>query len=390
MGQEAWTLRGKKKTFEFYTKPYSLNLKMMNITPFDRAMMQRCLELARQALGKTAPNPLVGSVIVKNGQIIGEGYHPQAGQPHAEVFALREAGENAKNAIAYVSLEPCNHYGRTPPCTEALIEAGVSKVVVGMVDPNPLVAGRGIERLRQAGIEVIVGVEERDCRQLNEAFIHRILHQRPFGILKYAMTLDGKIATKTGHSAWVTGPASRHLVHETRAICDAVIVGGNTVRLDNPNLTSHGVSDRNPLRVVMSRSLDLPIQANLWQTAIAPTVVFTQFGSDKVIQEKLRDQGLEMIELENLTPDLVMQKLYERGLSTVLWECGGVLSARAIEDKCVQKVMAFIAPKIIGGGKARSPVGDLGLERMTEALSLTDITIKSIESDILIEGYLQN
>jgi diaminohydroxyphosphoribosylaminopyrimidine deaminase/5-amino-6-(5-phosphoribosylamino)uracil reductase len=278
-----------------------------------------------------------------------------------------------------------------------LIKAGITKVVVGMVDPNPLVAGKGIERLRQAGIEVIVGVEEGDCRQLNEAFIHRILYQRPFGILKYAMTLDGKIATQTGHSAWVTGPASRHLVHETRAICDAVIVGGNTVRLDNPNLTSHGVGDaagtlrdRNPLRVVMSRSLDLPTTANLWQTAIAPTVVFTQLGSDKVIQEKLREQGVEMIELENLTPDLVMQKLYEKGLSTVLWECGGVLSARAIEDKCVQKVMAFIAPKIIGGGKARSPVGDLGLERMTEALSLTDITIKSIESDILIEGYLQN
>ena len=363
---------------------------MMNITPFDREMMQRCLQLARQALGKTAPNPVVGSVIVKNGQIIGQGYHPQAGQPHAEVFALRDAGENAKNAIAYVSLEPCNHYGRTPPCTEALIEAGVSKVVVGMVDPNPLVAGKGIERLRQAGIEVIVGVEERDCRQLNEAFIHRILHQRPFGILKYAMTLDGKIATKTGHSAWVTGPASRRLVHETRAICDAVIVGGNTVRLDNPNLTSHGVGDRNPLRVVMSRSLDLPITANLWQTAIAPTVVFTQFGSDKVIQESLRDQGVEMIELENLTPDLVMQKLYEKCLSTVLWECGGVLSARAIQDKSVQKVMAFIAPKIIGGGQGFSPVGDLGLERMTEALMLTDIRIKSIESDILVEGYLQN
>jgi diaminohydroxyphosphoribosylaminopyrimidine deaminase/5-amino-6-(5-phosphoribosylamino)uracil reductase len=271
-----------------------------------------------------------------------------------------------------------------------LIEAGITKVVVGMVDPNPLVAGKGIERLRQAGIEVIVGVEERDCRQLNEAFIHRILYQRPFGILKYAMTLDGKIATQTGHSAWVTGPASRHLVHQTRAICDAVIVGGNTVRLDNPNLTSHGVGDRNPLRVVMSRFLDLPTTANLWQTAIAPTVVFTQFGSDKVIQERLRDQEVEIIELEDLTPDLVMQNLYERGLSTVLWECGGVLSARAIEDKSVQKVMAFIAPKIIGGGKARSPVGDLGLERMTEALALTNITIKSIESDILIEGYLQN
>jgi diaminohydroxyphosphoribosylaminopyrimidine deaminase / 5-amino-6-(5-phosphoribosylamino)uracil reductase len=214
---------------------------------FDSRMMQRCLELARRALGRTSPNPLVGAVIVKDGEIVGEGFHPRAGEPHAEVFALKAAGvgaaspqENcARGATIYVSLEPCNHYGRTPPCSEGLIAAGVAKVVVGMVDPNPLVAGGGIARLRAAGIEVLVGVEEEACRQLNEAFIHRILYKRPLGILKYAMTLDGKIATNSGHSAWVTSQDARSEVHQLRAACDAVIVGGNTVRQDNPYLTSH-------------------------------------------------------------------------------------------------------------------------------------------------------
>ena len=175
-----------------------------DISNFDRQMMQRCLELARQAAGKTSPNPLVGSVIVKDGKIIAEGYHPQFGQPHAEVFALRAAGDAAKGATVYVNLEPCNHFGKTPPCADALIKAQVAKVVAGMVDPNPLVGGKGLEKLKQAGIEVVVGVEEAACQQLNEAFIRRILYQQPFGILKYAMTLDGKIAATSGHSAWVT------------------------------------------------------------------------------------------------------------------------------------------------------------------------------------------
>ena len=235
-------------------------------TDADRAMMQRCLELARCALGRTAPNPLVGSVIVQNGEIVGEGFHPGAGKPHAEVFALRAAGDRARGATLYVNLEPCNHYGRTPPCSEAVIAAGVAKVVVGMVDPNPLVAGGGIARLKAAGVEVLVGVEEADCRQLNEAFIHRILYQQPFGILKYAMTLDGKIATTSGHSAWITNQQARQEVHQLRSACDAIIVGGNTVRRDNPHLTSRMAEAANPLRVVLSRTLDLPTEAYLWQT----------------------------------------------------------------------------------------------------------------------------
>lgn len=360
----------------------------MNSPDFDQQMMQRCLQLARQALGQTSPNPLVGSVIVQNGEIVGEGFHPKAGEPHAEIFALRQAQERAKGATVYVSLEPCNHYGRTPPCTDALIAAGVSKVVVGMVDPNPLVSGKGVEKLQESGIEVVVGVEESACRQLNEAFIHRILHHQPLGILKYAMTLDGKIAATTGHSAWITGTASRQLVHQVRAACDAVIVGGNTLRKDNPNLTTHEVAGVNPLRVVMSKTLDLPSEANLWQTDIAPTLVITERGRNSKLQAQLRDRGVEVIELASVTPSGVMQLLYERGLSSVLWECGGTLAAQAIADGVIQKIMAFIAPKIIGGTIAPCPIGDLGLEKMTQALALQRVTLQQIDGDILIEGYL--
>lgn len=357
-------------------------------TPFDRAMMQRCLQLARRALGRTTPNPLVGSVIVKDGEIVGEGFHPAAGQPHAEIFALRAAGEQAKGATVYVTLEPCNHYGRTPPCSEALVNAGVAKVVVGMVDPNPLVAGGGIERLRTAGIEVLVGVEEAACRQLNEPFIHRILYQRPLGILKYAMTLDGKIAAESGHSAWVTGQQARSHVHQLRASCDAVIVGGNTVRLDNPFLTSHHPDAHNPLRVVMSRTLNLPSDANLWDIDQAPTLVLTEVDAHPDRQQQLVKKGVEVVELMPLTPAKVMEYLYERQLSCVLWECGGTLAASAITDGAVQKVMAFIAPKIVGGKVAPSPVGDLGLATMTDALTLERISWRQLGPDYVVEGYL--
>ena len=364
------------------------NPKQIVGTEFDRAMMQRCLELARRALGRTSPNPMVGAVIVKDGEIVGEGFHPRVGEPHAEVFALKAAGEHARGATIYVSLEPCNHYGRTPPCSEALVAAGVAKVVVGMVDPNPLVAGGGIARLRTAGIEVLVGVEEQACKKLNEGFVHRILHHRPFGILKYAMTLDGKIATTTGHSAWVTNQDARSEVHQLRAACDAIIVGGNTVRQDNPYLTSHREGAHNPLRVVMSRTLNLPEKAHLWQTAEAPTLVLTDKGANADFQELLRNQGVEVVELTPLTPEQVMTYLYERGFCSVLWECGGILAARAIAQGAVQKVLAFIAPKIIGGSNAPTPVGDLGFTTMTEALSLERVAIRVVGSDCLVEGYL--
>jgi len=358
------------------------------VSAFDRAMMQRCLELARRALGQTAPNPLVGAVVVREGQIVGEGFHPGAGQPHAEVFALQAAGERSRGATVYVNLEPCNHYGRTPPCSEALVAAEVARVVVGMVDPNPKVGGGGIARLRQAGLEVVVGVEEAACRQLNEAFIHRILYQRPLGILKYAMTLDGKIATSSGHSTWVTGQAARDEVHQLRAACDAVIVGGNTVRQDNPRLTSHQTGTHNPLRVIMSRTLNLPDEARLWQVEQAPTLVLTTAGARPAFQQGLQQRGVEVVELTPLAPAQVMAHLYKRGMLSVLWECGGTLAASAIADGSIQKVLAFIAPKLIGGQNAPSPINDLGFTQMTQALALERVRWRSIGADCLLEGYL--
>ncbi|MEM6451971.1 MAG: bifunctional diaminohydroxyphosphoribosylaminopyrimidine deaminase/5-amino-6-(5-phosphoribosylamino)uracil reductase RibD [Cyanobacteria bacterium P01_D01_bin.105] len=350
-------------------------------------MMQRCCELAAKAAGQTAPNPLVGSVITQNGNIVGEGYHPKAGEPHAEVFALRAAGEQASGSTLYVNLEPCNHQGRTPPCSEAVIRAGVRRVVIGLEDPNPKADG-GIEKLRAAGIEVTVGVERDRCRQLNEAFIHRVTHHQPFGIFKYAMTLDGKIATTTGHSAWVSGAESRQQVHQLRSRCDAVIVGGNTVRKDNPNLTSHGQSKHNPLRVVMSRQLNLPTTANLWNTHKAMTLVMTQTGADPSVQAALEQQGVAVMTLGSLTPNAVMGALYERGCMSVLWECGGTLAAEAIAAGAIQKVWAFIAPKIIGGATAPSPIGELGLTQMTQAKSLTRLSLTPVGEDLLLKGYL--
>ncbi len=383
----------------------------------DRTPLAYCRDLARRGLGQTAPNPLVGALIVdetsgvetggdktgedKTGEdktgrdkiggfeILGEGFHPGAGQPHAEVFALAQAGERSRGATVYVSLEPCNHYGRTPPCTEALIAAGVAKVVVGMVDPDPRVSGAGIERLRSAGIEVVLatGAEEAACRQLNEAFIHRVTQGRPFGILKYAMTLDGKIAASSGHSAWVTSPESRHWVHQLRSACDAVIVGGHTVRQDNPALTTHGVTAHNPLRVVLSRGLDLPEEAQLWDVSVAKTLVITERGVRSAFQSRLRDRGVDVVELDGVSPEGAMQVLYDRGGMQVLWECGGGLAAGAIGAGLVQKVCAFVAPKIIGGVGV-APVGELGFGLMTEALVLSRVGWRTIGPDFLCEGYL--
>ena len=354
--------------------------------------MQQCIELAKLARGQTAPNPMVGSVIVKNGQVIGKGFHPKAGQPHAEVFAIREAlqtGEDLSDATLYVNLEPCNHHGRTPPCSEAIIQARIGNVVVGAIDANPLVSGTGRDRLRASGINVMTGILEQQCLELNEAFFHRVKTGLPFGIFKYAMTLDGKIATTSGHSYWITGSESRSFVHNLRAGCDAIITGGNTVRLDNPNLNTHGLSEHCPLRVVVTRSGDLPEQANLWEiTDTEKTLVITLPDMNLELKQKLRDRQVEILELVDISPLAIMQELGKRGCNQVLWECGGRLGAVAIKEKMVQKVYAFIAPKIIGGFTAPSPIDDLGLNLMTEAIDLKMTKVNQVGSDLLVIGYL--
>lgn len=365
---------------------------------FDAALIRRCVQLARQACGQTRPNPPVGCVLVNHaGQTIGEGYHHRAGSPHAEVNALTDAaqrGHSSRGATAYVSLEPCNHFGRTPPCSRTLVEAGVSRVVIGMVDPDPRTGGNGIQTLRHAGIDVSVGIEEPLCRQLTEGFVSRVVNKRPFGLLKWAMTLDGKIASESGSSRWVTGAAARHRVHEIRSEMDAIIVGGATVRADDPRLTVRGVDRHGPLapiRVVMTRSLNFPTDRALWDVSEAETVVFTSsLTGQEHHAQTLRDRGVEVCYDPQLTPDTVMKYLYDRDCLSALWECGGHLAAQAISAGAVQKVHAFVAPKIIGGSAAPSPVSSPPVDLdMRNALQLSNCSVETFENnDVLITGYI--
>lgn len=377
----------------------------------DRKYMHRCVELARKAVGHTRPNPPVGCVLTtSSGEIIGEGYHKKAGTAHAEVNALRDAakrGNTTIGATAYVSLEPCDSYGRTPPCSRALLAAGVSRVVVGVIDADPRTSGGGATRLRDAGIQVDVGVEKDICEQLVEGFFSRIRHQRPFGTLKYAMTLDGKIAAQGGHSKWITGPDARQIVHNIRKETDAIIVGGETVRKDDPRLTVRtGISDNDdhgqvvmgdnnilrPIRVVMTRSMELPLEARIWKDCDEQkTVVLADAAHGKpIVVSELRARGVAVEEVPGLKPDSVMEYLYEQDCLNALWECGGSLAANAIRDGAVQKVHAFVAPKLVGGAHAPSPIGSPPLcEDMTKAIVLSKRKIQTFDNgDFLISGYI--
>lgn len=362
--------------------------------------MRRCIQLAKRALGQTRPNPPVGCILLSpSGEILGEGFHARAVSAHAEVAALADAadrGNKVRGAIAYVTLEPCDHYGRTPPCSKTLLHAGVRKVYVGMVDPNPRVAGGGVRRLRRGGVEVEVGVEEDACRELVEGFVRRVEKKRPMGILKYAMTLDGKIATETGKSKWVTGEAARRRVHEIRRSMDAIVIGGQTMRMDDPRLTVRDVDGGSllePIRVVMSRSMHLPKTARMWDTAQEiDTVVLTctDHGQRQFVNE-LRGRGVVVEQIPGLRPDDAMAYLYGRGCLNVLWECGGGLAAGAIKDGAIQKVHAFVAPKLIGGQSAPTPIASppLGID-MTDALALHKPTIETFQNgDVLVTAYLQ-
>lgn len=332
--------------------------------------MGRALQLAELGQGRTSPNPMVGAVVLDaGGNLVGEGFHARAGEPHAEVGALRQAGDRARGGTLVVSLEPCCHHGRTPPCSEAVITAGIIRVVVAMTDPDPRVAGEGLARLRAAGLEVIEGVARDEALHLNRAFVHRIRSGRPLGILKWAMSLDGRTALANGDSQWISGPAAREWVHCLRARCDAVLVGGGTVRSDDPLLTSRGRRDPEPLRVVLSRSLDLPERARLWQSAEASTLVAHGPEASPAARERMDGLGVQRLELAACEPRSLLEALARRGCNQVLWECGPDLAAAAVRQDCVQEVMAVIAPKLLGGLAARTPLGDLGLEGVDEATS---------------------
>ena len=327
--------------------------------------MRRALALAALAEGHTSPNPLVGAVVLdREGRLAGEGFHARAGDAHAEVGALRQAGDAARGGTLVVTLEPCCHHGRTPPCSEAVLRAGIRRVVIALEDPDPRVDGGGIRQLRQAGLEVISGVLREEARQQNRAFLHRVRTGRPFGVLKWAMSLDGRTALPNGASQWISGPPARDWVHQLRSGMDAVVVGGGTVRGDDPLLTSRGRRSPEPLRVVLSRSLDLPDQAQLWDTAVAPTLV--AHGPDADLRRL--PSGPEALRLSACEPQQLMEALAERGCNQVLWECGPELAAAAIQQGCVQEIAAVVAPKLMGGMAARTPLGDLNFSAMDQVL----------------------
>ncbi len=367
------------------SSPFNLN---------DEKFMTRALDLAIKAIGRTSPNPLVGCVIVKDEQIVGEGYHLQAGTPHAEVHALAAAGKQACDATAYVTLEPCSHYGRTPPCAEALIRAGIKRVVVAMKDPNPLVSGRGIDHLREVGIQVDVGLMFHEASLINEVFLKVITTGLPFVVYKTAMTLDGKIATETGDSRWVTTEVSRQYVHQLRDRYDVILAGSETVIRDDPALTCRLPSGQDPVRLVIDGHLRLAENAQvLTSSAHSPCIIATtQAASPGKIKRLNNLAGVEVWQYDTLryVPlEKLLRDLVHRSWTSVLLEGGGGLAGTLIQEQLVDKIEFFIAPKLVGGN-GPSPLSGLHIEYMAEAIALQDLHLDTYAEDLHVTGYLHD
>lgn len=360
----------------------------------DEMFMREALRIARNAEGRTSPNPLVGAVIVRDGSIVAEGWHRKAGTPHAEVHALRMAGDLAKGATLYVTLEPCAHVGRTGPCAVAVRDAGIRRVVVAMSDPNPLVAGKGIQILRDAGVEVTVGVCEAEARQLNEVFLHWITTGQPFVVLKTAMTLDGKIATASGASKWITGEAARLRVHELRDRYDAILAGIGTALADDPSLTTR-LPDRtgkNPVRIIVDSNARLPLTSNVVTDGQAQTIVAVTEAAPEERVAALRAHGVDVLTCGTGSHvDLVqlMQELGRREIASVLVEGGGTVNFSLLAAGLVDKVHAFVAPKIVGGRTAKTPVEGEGFAQLADSVQLTQLTAESVGGDVLLTGYVE-
>ena len=356
----------------------------------NKDFMKRALRLARR--GKTSPNPMVGAVVVREGRMVGEGFHPKAGEPHAEVFALRAAGELAKGADLYVTLETCCHQGRTPPCTDAVIQSGVKRVFAAMQDPNPEVGGKGFEILRRAGIEVQVGLMESEARELNEAYIKRVTTGLPLVVWKAAMTLDGKIATRTGDSRWVTGESARRYVHKLRAEADAVMVGIGTVLADDPQLTAREGA-KNPIRVVVDSQGRTPVDAKV-VNGEAPTIIIMGRKACEEKLDKLWAAGVRILCVQDVEGGVdlgySMAELGKMGINRILLEGGGELAASMLAEGLVDKGLVFIAPKIVGGRDAKTPVEGKGVELMSQALTVSRPKLRRFGDDLALEFCLIN
>lgn len=354
--------------------------------------MELAIELAKKGEGKVNPNPMVGAVIVKDGIVIGEGYHEKYGEGHAEVNAFKSLKEDPSGATMYVTLEPCSHYGKTPPCADKIIENNIKRVVIGMIDPNPLVAGNGVDKLKKAGIEVKVGVLEDKCKKLNEVFIKYILTKKPFVVLKTAMSLDGKIATTTGESKWISSEKSRLQVHNLRNKLSGIMVGVNTVIKDNPELTCRIENGSNPIRIIVDSTLRIPMNSKVLQNKDNKTIIATTKRANiKNMQELLKKNiNVLIIDEKNGQVDLsaLIKKLGELNIDSILLEGGSTLNYSALEESIVDKVMIYISPKIIGGESSKTPVGGIGIDKLNDAFKLKDITTNIVDEDILVEGYI--
>lgn len=352
--------------------------------------MNLALENARAMKGQTNPNPLVGSVIVNDNRIVGIGTHLKAGEPHAEIHALRMAGDKAKGGTIYVTLEPCSHHGRTGPCAVAIVEAEIRKAVIATLDPNPLVAGNGVRILEEAGIEVTVGVMEEESRRMNEVFNKFIVTQKPFITMKAGSTLDGKIATHTADSKWITSAEARKDVHQLRNEHQAILVGVNTVIEDDPELTTRIPNGRNPIRVILDSTLRVPLESKVVTDGQAETWIFTAQNHDRDAREVLEDRGVSVYPTsgtERVDLDDVLRILGEQLVSSVLVEGGGSIHAAFLENKLVDKVEIYLAPKLIGGAKAPTFLEGTGIGLMRDAIELDNLEITEIGKDYKFTGY---
>ncbi len=349
--------------------------------------MDLTIKLAEKGRGLTSPNPMVGCIIVKRGRIVGKGCHKKAGTEHAEILAIRDAGKKTVNSTMYVNLEPCSHWGRTPPCTESIVEASVREVIIGMKDPNPLVDG--FKELKFRGLKTKIGILEKEAKKLNEAYIKYVKSKRPFVIMKVAMSLDGRIATATGDSKYITSKEARTYVHELRREVDAVMVGLNTVIRDNPRLTTRLVNGKNPLKIVVDSQLKIPKNSNLMKDPSA-LIIATTNNVPKSKIKKLEESGVKVIvtKPKNGMVDLkeLMKQLGNHEITSVMIEGGSQLNSSAIKAGIVDKILIFAAPKLIGNGIAA--VGSLGVKKIDKAINLKSTVTRKIGNDTLIEGYL--
>ena len=352
--------------------------------------MIRAIRLASLGKGFTSPNPLVGAVILdKNGKLISEGFHQKAGMPHAEAMAFNNLKEDPSGGTIYVNLEPCCHSGKTPPCVDRIISSGIKKVFVSIKDPDLRVAGKGIRLLQNAGIEVNLGLCENEALELNKSFIHKNLNGSAYGVLKWAMSIDGRVGLKNGQSKWITTEKSRSLVHKLRAEFDAIIIGGNTLRKDNPILTTRGIKNIEPLRVVFTRTLDLPLNAKLWDTEISNTLVVYDSSTANEGNLKRIPNNVQIEKVDSDEPKLISELLADRGCNKVLWECGPKLATAAVKGGCIQEFITFVAPKILGGENVMNPFADFDFKSMNEVKNLNLQEIKILNKDIFLKSVIK-